>query len=241
MGLRTAIFERGWRVVGGGWRENPRPSASSRHAERGFTLAGLIIILTIMMIFIAYTVPRQWSSIMKRERERQTVFAMKQYARAIREFAKNHGGTRPASLDQLKEAKLPRYIRGPKGELVDPLTGKVDWILIPPGAVTNGPPIPGMTGGTPTGGNPVTGAQPTPGTPGGSTPGSTSPTGGTTFNAAASPKDYVGDFVGVRPPVTGPSMLKFNGAEQYDQWYYTINDLDIEIKLRTAPANPNAR
>jgi type II secretory pathway pseudopilin PulG len=216
--------------------------AGSRRAsaEGGFTIAGLIIILTIMMIFIAYTVPRQWSSIMQRERERQTVFVMKQYARAIREFAKAHGGTRPASMDQLKEAKLPRYVRGPKAELLDPLTGKFDWILIPPGAVTMGAPIPGTTGGTPGFGNTATTATTgTTGTTG--TPGTQQSTGGTQFNAAASPKDYVGDFIGVRPPVTGPSMMKFNGAEQYDQWYYTINDLDIEIKLRTAPPNANAR
>jgi len=183
-------------------------------SERGFTLAGLIVILTVILIFVAYTVPRQWSAIMQRERERETVFAMKQYARAIREFAKNHGGTRPVSMDQLKEAKLPRYMRGVKGEIVDPLTGKFDWILVPPGAVTTNPAA----------GNPQNGA----------------PNGGSAtsvFNPAASPKDYIGDFVGVRPPVTGRSMLKFNGAEQYDQWYYTVNDLDVEIRMRTALAN----
>ena len=59
--------------------------------ERGFTLAGLIVILTIIMIFLAYTVPRQWSAIMQRERERQTIFVMKQYARCIYEFQKTKG------------------------------------------------------------------------------------------------------------------------------------------------------
>jgi len=190
-----------------------------RTSEQGFTLAGLIVILTVIMIFVAYTVPRQWSAIMRRERERETVFAMKQYARAIREFAKNHGGTRPVSMDQLKEAKLPRYVRGPKGEIVDPLTGKFDWILIPPGAVTTNSAAGIPQGGVPNGGSGVPSSSPT------------------TFNSAASPKDYVGDFVGVRPPVTGPSMLKLNGAERYEQWYYTVNDLDAEIRLRTATAN----
>jgi type II secretory pathway pseudopilin PulG len=193
-------------------------------SERGFTLAGLIVILTVMMIFIAYTVPRQWSSIMQRERERQTIWAMKQYARAIREYARNHGGVNPVSMDQLKEAKLPRYVRGPKAEIIDPLTGKFDWILVPPGAVTGqplqqgGPPPP-----PPNNLQQLAGNTPKP-----------------TFNPAASPKDYVGPFVGVRPPVSGPSMIKFNGAEQYDQWFYTITELDIEIKMRTAP-NPNAK
>ncbi|HSP34593.1 MAG TPA: hypothetical protein VLU46_09790, partial [Thermoanaerobaculia bacterium] len=101
----------------------------TRTSESGFTLAGLIIILTVMTIFIAYTVPRMWSITVQRDRDRQTLFAMKQYARAIRAFQeKNH--TAPVSLDQLKQARNPRLLRG-KGELVDPLTGQVDWIVIP--------------------------------------------------------------------------------------------------------------
>lgn len=192
-------------------------------SEGGFTLAGLIVILTVMMIFIAYTVPRQWSNVMRRERERQTIYAMKQYARAIREYTRNHGNVRPVSMDQLKEAKLPRYVRGPKAEIIDPLTGKFDWILIPPGAV-GGAPLAG-SGSGPDGRSP---------NPNGAAPQKSG------FNPAASPKDYVGDFIGVRPPVTGPSMIKFNGAEQYDQWFYTITELDIDIKARTT-YNPNAK
>ena len=41
-----------------------RASRRLRRNERsGFTLAGLIVILTILMIFVAYTVPRMWSTI----------------------------------------------------------------------------------------------------------------------------------------------------------------------------------
>jgi type II secretory pathway pseudopilin PulG len=168
-------------------------------SERGFTLAGLIVILTIIMIFATYTVTRQWSAIMQRDRERQTIFVMKQYARSINDFAKAKGN--PVKLDQIKEARLPRYIRGPKGEYVDPLTGKVDWILVPAGAVTRTV-------------DPATGKQTT------------------NFNAAASPKDYVGPFVGVRPPVTGKAYLSFNGADSYETWVYTVQDLQNEIALK---------
>ncbi len=170
--------------------------------ERGFTLAGLIVILTIIMIFLAYTVPRQWSAIMKRDRERQTIFVMKQYARSIYEFQKTKGN--PVKLDQIKEARLPRYIRGVKGEYEDPLTGKVDWILVPAGAVTRTV-------------DPATGKQTA------------------NFNAGASPKDYVGPFVGVRPPVTGKAYLSLNGADTYESWVYTVDDLKNEINLRTMP------
>jgi type II secretory pathway pseudopilin PulG len=167
--------------------------------ERGFTLAGLIVILTILLIFVTYTVTRQWSAIMQRDRERQTIFVMKQYARSINDFAKAKGN--PVKLDQIKEARLPRYIRGPKGEYIDPLTGKVDWILVPAGAVTRTV-------------DPATGKQTT------------------NFNAAASPKDYVGPFVGVRPPVTGKAYLSFNGADSYETWVYTVQDLQNEIALK---------
>ncbi|HEX7190623.1 MAG TPA: type II secretion system protein [Thermoanaerobaculia bacterium] len=169
--------------------------------EGGFTLAGLIVILTIIMIFLAYTVPRQWSAIMQRERERQTIFVMKQYARSIYEFQKTKGN--PVKLDQIKEARLPRYIRGVKGEYVDPLTGKVDWILVPAGAVTRTL-------------DPATGKQLA------------------NFNAGASPKDYVGPFVGVRPPISGKAYLSLNGADTYETWVYTVDDLKNEINMRTS-------
>lgn len=169
-------------------------------SERGFTLAGLIVILTILMIFIAFTVPRQWSAIMQRDRERQTIFVMKQYARSIYEFQKTKGN--PVKLDQIKEARLPRYIRGVNGEYADPLTGKVDWILVPAGAVTRTV-------------DPATGKQTT------------------NFNGAASPKDYVGPFVGVRPPVSGKAYISLNGADTYETWVYTVDDLKNEINMRT--------
>ena len=107
-----------------------RRTASSK--ERGFTLAGLLAILTVIVIFVTMTVPPQWSKVMARERDMQTIFIMKQYARSIRNFQLKHGSA-PVSLQQLKDAKAPRMMRG-KGEWLDPLTGKVDWIPIPAGA-----------------------------------------------------------------------------------------------------------
>jgi len=109
-----------------------------RDAERGFTLASLIVLLTVMMIFIAYTVPRQWSTIVQRDREMQTIFIMKQYAKAIDAFrAKNK--VLPVSISQLKDARQPRFLRG-NGEPIDPLTGQADWLVIPQAAAVV-PPI----------------------------------------------------------------------------------------------------
>src|SRR5205085_9209627 len=173
------------RVAGCGPRDTV-PQPASRHPEAGFTLAGLIVILTVIAVFLAYTVPTQRSKLMQRDRERQTIFVMRQYARAIHEWQAHHGGGFPTSLDQIKEARLPRIIRGPAGELNDPLTGKLDWVLIPPGAYTQQAP-PGINPPPP---RTDTGTTTTTGTTG-----TTSPSSGSPFNSAASPKDYKGPFI----------------------------------------------
>ena len=182
--------------------------------ERGFTLAGLIVILTILMIFIAYTVPRQWSAIMRRERERQTIFVMKQYARAIYDYQIQKHAT-PSSMDQLTQARLPRLLRGPKGGFVDPLTNQMDWLIITAAAAQAGSTVP-------------TGVPP-----------STTSTSTTNPPVTAPPaipaKDYAGGpFVGVRPPMTGDSLMTFNGATRYEQWSYTSIDFERDLRLRTA-------
>jgi type II secretory pathway pseudopilin PulG len=180
-----------------------------RDSERGYTLAALLVILTVMSVIIAFSVPKMWSDIMQRERDHQTLFAMKQYARAIQEFQKARGAL-PVSLDQLEEQKEPRVLR----QLYpNPLSGELDWILVPFGTPSGGAqaPVPGVTPGTaPPGSQPP--AQPQPGVP------STSPGGGQ--NAVP--------FIGVRPPQTGESFLSLNGSDRYEQWLYTIEDLAKE-------------
>ena len=224
----TAIYEvvdRRSKIVG---KAHLRSTRSDLRSQSGFTLAGLIVILTILAVLVAFTVPEQWSKLMQRDRERQTIFVMKQYARAVHEWQAKHGGGFPTSLDQMKEARLPRMMRGPKGEYLDPLTGQVDWILIPPGAYNaqtqqlnqtrQGPgPIPNP---------PPSDTANTAGMPKSSSP----------FNSAASPKDYKGPFIGVRPPVTGKAMLKVNNAENYEDWFYTVYELNNEIAFHIRPS-----
>jgi type II secretory pathway pseudopilin PulG len=181
--------------------------------EQGFTLAALIVILTIMMVFVAYTVPRQWSTVMQRQREQQTIFAMRQYARAIYNFQKKNN-TYPTSMQQLVEARQPRWLRGGKDGLPDPMTGEIDWLLVPAAAA-------GQQGGNRPGVNPpTTGTQP---------PGATIP--------ALPIKDYAGGpFIGVRPPKTGKSLIALNGADQYEQWTFTAIEMKAEIDARVIAA-----
>lgn len=235
MGLRTPTF-RGQSAEVGGQRiapgpVSPLPSAPCppRSGQEGFTLAALIVILTIIAIVIAYTVPEQWSMVMKRERERQTIFVMKQYARGIRNFQRKHNRALPTSLQQLQEAKSPRLIRH-GGKWACPLTGsEEDWILVPPNAVGGN-----AVGGNPGGGNPGGGR----GRGRGQGRGQEGARGVATLkppselNPEASPADYIGQFVGVRPRASGKSFIALNGVEDYGQWVYTIQDLENEIAMR---------
>jgi type II secretory pathway pseudopilin PulG len=210
----------------------PRTRAG-KPGESGFTLAGVIVIMTIMMIVVAYTVPRMWSTVMKRERERQTIYVMQQYAKAIVEFREKNK-TYPTSPQQLKDARMPRMIRGVKGEYPDPLTGEVDWLVIPQAAAASLP-AHNLTGG----GNNPTGVPPPPPPP----PIQSTDTSGT--NPSATPalpgipiKDYAGGpFVGVRPAAHGKSLLTLFGADTYETWVYTTIDYDQEKGLRLQAAS----
>jgi type II secretory pathway pseudopilin PulG len=185
--------------------------------QEGYTLAALIVILTIISIIVAFTVPDQWSMIMRRERDKQTIFLMKQYARAIMNWQLKHNNTVPASLEQLHEARKPRLVRG-KDIWPMPLTGKPeDWIMVPPQALVPNAP----------------GQQPQPGVPPGTPPPPAQP-GQAAFklNKDASPPDYKGPFVAVRPNFAGPSFLALNEAEDYGEWVYTVDDLRREIQAR---------
>jgi type II secretory pathway pseudopilin PulG len=190
------------------------------------------VILTIISIVIAYTVPTQWSMVLKRDRDRQTIFYMKQYARAILAWQKKHNSP-PTSLEQLREAREPRMIRGGEDEWPCPLTGKPeDWILVPQNAlVANAPGVP----------NPNQPNQPPPTNPATRPPGAapgTPPVPGmmaaAKLNKELSPPDYKGPFVAVRPKARGKSFIALNEVEEYDEWVYTVMDLNNEIAARQA-------
>jgi type II secretory pathway pseudopilin PulG len=184
--------------------------ARFRNAERGYTLAGLLVILTVIAVVVAFTVPRMWSDILKRERELHTIFVMKQYAQAVADYERLKGGL-PTSLEQLEKATMPRVLRK---TYVNPLSGELDWIMVPQGSMTpaQGQAVPGTQGGGPSTGT----AQPT-GTQG--TEGRQPPPG---------PREFSGPFIGVRPPQTGASIIELNGQATYENWMYTVNELRAE-------------
>lgn len=198
---------------------SPTPSSSRKRShEAGYTLAALIVILTILAVTVAYTVPESWSAIMRRERDRETQFVMKQYARAIQEFSRRNGGL-PVSLEQLEKQNQPRVLRRP---YPNPLSGEMDWILVPQGQAQQ----PGQ-------GQPGRGQQPRPiVNPQQGEPEPQQPPAGsgpsTPFPPSGGSRDYVGPFVGVRPPQTGEAVVPFNEKNRYEEWMYTVLDLQQE-------------
>jgi type II secretory pathway pseudopilin PulG len=219
---------------------HPRDASRVSRAQEGFTLAALLVILTIISVVIAYTVPQQWSIVMKRERDRQTIFIMKQYARAILNWQMKHANTAPTTLEQLHEARTPRMIRGNGKPFICPLTGsEEDWILVPPQALVpdTGLPTPDQNGRVGTGAN-TGGRLPRLGDP---VPGQPQPGQRPRFklNKELSPDDYKGPFVAVRPRVKGKSFLALNDVEEYSEWVYSVEDLRQEIAARQAALVPH--
>jgi hypothetical protein len=166
---------------------------------------------------------------------------MRQYARSVLTFFQKNQ-TLPSSLDQLRDARRPRMIRG-TASATCPLTNEEDWIMVPPQAVTapqltpQGGPL-GTPNAAPTGRdqwNPTwntsagnrgsTSTQPPVGNP-------VAPGQYSTLNKQLSPPDYKGQFVGVRPNKAGKSIVAFNGAENYDEWVFTYQDMLNEVTMR---------
>jgi hypothetical protein len=115
------------------------------------------------------------------------------------------------SLSQLKDARQPRFLRG-KGELLDPLTGQADWLVITQAAGGGPMPVP-----------PVRGASPIPST--------------ATAPAGIPMKDYAGGpFVGIRPGKNGDSLITFMGSSKYEEWKYTVLDYRNDRGARLASA-----
>ena len=251
--FRTRTSKDSWQLAVGGWQwmkalgenSSPLPTANRQPptSQAGFTLAALIVILTIISMVVAYTVPQQWSLVMARERDRQTIFQMRQYARGVLTHFQKHQAI-PTTMEQLRDARKPRTLRKTASEIC-PLTGKEDWILVPPQAVTAGQVAPpagpiGTPNASPTGRdlwNPTwnNSAGGRGNTPGGNTPAPNPATAGmqpSKLNAQLSPPDYKGQFVGVRPNKTGKALVALNGSEEYGEWVFTYQDLSNEIAMR---------
>jgi len=93
--------------------------------DAGFTLAGLICVLSAAAITAAVMVPLR-SMEAKREMEKELIFRGEEYVRAIQKYQKKYPGTFPAAVEDLLSRDGYRFLRK---QYKDPLTGE-DFRLI---------------------------------------------------------------------------------------------------------------
>jgi type II secretory pathway pseudopilin PulG len=234
-----------------------RAVPAPRRGEEGYSLAMLIVAITIMNIMVAVALPL-WSYTIRREREEETIFRGLQYAEAIRVFRQRNGRF-PAKLEELLKIE-PRSIR----QLwTEPLSEDGEF-----GLVVEAPPQPPAQPGQPgqpqapgTPGAPAT-PQPAPipnqgaGRPGSGGFGAGIGGGGGAANLIKLPraaKDEDGNTVGTfssfgtEVPLAihgvyldhrGESLRKFFGKDKYEEWTFTVELIAPPV---TAPGQPLPR
>jgi len=188
-----------------------RPMRPGKSAASGYSLVMVVMIIAVMNIAVAVTLPL-WSGIIRRDKEEELISRGLQYAEAIRVFQRRFGRL-PVKLDELIKVE-PRSIRR---LWEDPMTGKADWVLIMEGAPPGAPPI-----------DPATGKPLAPGTPG--TTGQQTPPGSADEE---NPPQPVGPIRGVRSRATGEGFHVFLDQTSYSSWEFRS---DLFTRFRTAPS-----
>lgn len=205
-----------------------------RRGEAGYTLAALVIAVTVMSILVAAALP-YWSKVIQREKEEELIARGLQYAEAIRVFRARFGRL-PTTLQELMDVK-PRSIR----QLWrDPMTESGEWGLIFESGPTPVAPIPGQQpvdpNGRPTGGpqGPTGGGNSLFGP--GSAVDAAEPTLPTS-NLAGSTEDgatvTLGPIKGVVSLSKKQSIKIFFDKDQHNQWQFTYDLLISTVGFNT--------
>src|SRR5437016_2305039 len=99
-------------------------SARRASFEDGFTLAGALVILAVLAIFLLLAVPL-WTRIKQRDNEEELIFRGKEYVKAINRYQlKFH--TFPPDLETLVKLKMIRKL------YLDPMTKSGKWKVLHP-------------------------------------------------------------------------------------------------------------
>jgi type II secretory pathway pseudopilin PulG len=123
---------------------------TTREAEQGFVLVGLIVAIFLILLVLGVAAPRVAKEL-RRDRELEAVHRGNQYVRAVQVYYRKNTHY-PASIEQLEKTNNVRYLRQ---RYADPMTGKPDWKLIHVGEAKTtvkgffGQPLSGLTGGAP--------------------------------------------------------------------------------------------
>jgi type II secretory pathway pseudopilin PulG len=104
-----------------------------RAGEGGFTYVALLIAIAVLGIGLAAT-GQVWSLASQREKEKELLFAGREFRNAITAYAKNTPGPvprYPVKLeDLLNDNRYPGVKRYLRRIYRDPMTGKAEWGLV---------------------------------------------------------------------------------------------------------------
>jgi type II secretory pathway pseudopilin PulG len=207
-----------------------------RADARGYTLAALMIFVTILMIGLAVGF-QAWSNRMRRDNEEELIFRGQQYAQAIRLFQQRNGRP-PTKLDELMQfgPGKPRCIRHLWKDPMTPPDGKwglifqnnIRWpVVVVPGTEEEGSSttLPGMPPSL--GQNPIGGMGSLPASDIQFKPLETSGPEG---------EAPVGPIIGVFSTSTKESLRMWNGRKHYCEW-----DFNMMAGQQAVPGQPGGR
>ncbi len=119
------------------------PKSAIRNSEGGFTLAGALVILAVLAIFMMLSVPL-WSRIKQRDNEKELIFRGKEYMEAVGRYQAKFG-TYPPDLDTLVKLKMIRKL------YKDPMTKSGKWKVLHPDSLVQTAPRASRTRSPPAG------------------------------------------------------------------------------------------
>lgn len=167
----------------------------ARRAERGFTLAAMVVTMAVMAVFL--TVAVQTATFQrKREMEEELIFRGQQMVEGVRLFRARFGRF-PLSLEEMYKAKPPCLRR----KWVDPITGKADWVPIFLGQEGQGV-APGPRGG----------AAPTP-----------TPTPRSGFGGGVPSPEARGPIIGFSSRSCESSIKMYEGRTRHCDWKFVFD------------------
>jgi type II secretory pathway pseudopilin PulG len=105
-------------------RGRNQSTATTNTLEEGYTLAGALILLAVLAIFMALAM-QSWSFVKQRENEEELIFRGKEYVRAINRYHAKFNSF-PPDIDTLLKQKFLRR------EYLDPMTKSGKWKVLRP-------------------------------------------------------------------------------------------------------------
>ena len=205
-------------------RASAAPPPRAGEGEHGYNLVMLMIIVTLLNVALAASLPL-WSHVIQRDKEEELISRGFQYVEAIRVF-QDRFQRPPIRLEELIEVK-PRSIRR---LWKDPMTEDGKWAIIPLNA--GAPVTPQNPEGQPPPQQDPDGRGEEPENP------SEDLGGGIGGIPRKGDEVMVGPLMGVHSRSGKKSILIFNGKERYDEWRFTTELLAMAQGARVDSGGP---